>query len=373
MKIMRTAVLLSLLAVYLVKLGLPAPAYVAGACILFGLISNPFTLRFTTTFLFLATALGGFIVYLAARGAASDTLGIAFLLNLAITLAVAAFMETRFDIQRIRPIAIRIFWFVMLIAAFDTVWKFLNPKEFDELAMADRDFFEFGFYQFKGSFFYLDSNALAFLLLPFLAMSSQLSKGISSRLTKAMYWTPFLLIVLSLSRAALVSTILFVFLSRIPRKLAVAACIAGVVIGSSYIGFIGGDASGSYKLYELRTLYNFWESARFYDRLFGLGFGQGDQLAGIFLQNFAVKMTIELGVAGLMIYLFFFVALGVRTGQWWLLLALAVFSMSSNFYFFPPFCMAAVYLTAFLEKGYITPRRSSTFFSQTTSAHRDTI
>jgi hypothetical protein len=372
MRITGTAVLLALLAVYLVKLGLPAPAYIAGACIIIGLLSNPFTLRFTTEFLLLATCLGGFIVYLAARGGASDALGVAFLLNLTISLVVAAFMETRFNVGNIRPIAIRVFWFVILVATFDTVWKFLNPKEFDELAMADRDFFEFGFYQFKGSFFYLDSNALAFLLLPFLAMSAQLAKGAASKLTKVMYWSPILLIVLSLSRAALVSTLLFVFLSRIPRKLAITACVAGGILGSSYIGFLSSDASGSYKLYELRTLYNFWEGATFYDRIFGIGFGQGDQLAGIFLQNFIVKMTIELGAAGLITYLLFVVALGARTGQWWLLLAISIFSMSSNFYFFPPFCMAAIYLTAFLSKRPTVAGKKSPHFGKSI-IHRDII
>jgi hypothetical protein len=350
MKNLTPATLIGLLAVYLVELGIPAPAYLAGVLMLISVVIRTFDHRISVDFALLAAPLAGLVIYLVMKGAMADMIGIAFIVNLTISVVVAGFMEVCVVRTRILSICNRVFLIFLCVATFDTIWKFIHPKEFDASVLAERDFFEFGFYRYKGSFFYFDSNALAFLLLPFLFFSIQLAQLRQSRLARLCHWLPLLYIVLSLSRAAYLSTLLLVVLKKTPRRLLIPTGVVLIFALSSYVGYLSKDLSGSYKLREMITLFNFWERFGSDDILFGLGFGQGDKIAGFFLQNVIVKISIELGLGGLVLYLAFMGFLIKRTKQWEVVLSLLLFSFSSNFYFFPPFCVAIVYLSSYLDQ-----------------------
>lgn len=352
-----SALMLGLLAVYLVKAGLPALSYFSAlyfAVFLIYRISNlelkSHELGFAVTFFF-------FICCLLLNGGAYDTLTFAFVLNLICSLLVFLSLlafDKSFDWLAFSQ---RVFSVFVVIAVLDTVYKFYFPLEFDAQIMEERDFYEFGFYQFKGSFFYQDSNGLAYLGIPIVALGIEICRSMKCRglFISRMSWVyfcclPTALVVLTLSRAATVAVFLLLILYVLKIRTVVSVLIAFGVLFSGWASiFLEGDLSGATKLNELEAVYTHFSQSPFSDLFSGVGFGNGEVLSGRYIHGALQKIFLELGILGVSLYLGALCFLLQIKGAWRPVVGLILMSFSSNFYFLPSFVVATLFLIGRLK------------------------
>lgn len=344
--------LVALLAVYLVKADLPALAYFSASCFAVIFVLRISCLRFETNELGFAVTLLSFIVYLLLSGGAYDSRTFAFALNLACSLIVLLCLLTfnrKTDWLRFSK---DVFFLFVILAIFDTYYKFAFPLVFDANIIVERDFYEIGFYQYKGSFFYKDSNGLAYLLIPVVALGFEVRKLMMSRglpVSKSLWFIlcclPTALVILTFSRAAMVTALLLdlLYILRI-RAVVIVLTGLGALFAKVIYGYVENDLSGGTKLDEITAVYSYYKYNKMVDLLFGMGFGNGDAWTGRYIHGALQKIFLELGILGLSIYLWaLFFILRIR-GCWRALVGLLLMGFSSNFYFLPAFVVSVLFL-----------------------------
>lgn len=338
------AILIAATSIYFVKLQILALAYYSVAIIIvYTLLKGRYLLLCKSDIGFLVGIIS-FILLILINGGEYDVLTYAFLVNLFASAAIFFCLAVLREYFSWLDVAKNIFFLFLIIAIFDTAYKFLFPQSFDEAVVAGRDFYEFGFYQYKGSFFYQDSNGLAFLLIPIVALGFEIWRFVrlnrfSNKLVFFYYClVPAILLVLTLSRAAISSVVLLISFYVFSFRVVVVFVVVFAVFFSGWaFVYFEGDLSAGTKLNEFFAVLSFFDDRNYYDLFFGVGFGRGEVLSGRYIHGAFQKIFLELGLVGVFVYIFviyflFFVGAAWRAG-----LSLILMSFSSNFYFLPAF------------------------------------
>lgn len=351
--------LLSLLvatqSVYLVQIGIVAPAYFAGLAIF--VVSLPHLKRLRIDSgrgLFLSGLLALILLILINSGGLTATTS-AFITNLSLSLTTAISLFSTCRKHDVKHLASLVFALFVAIAVLDTLYKAMIPIVIDPEMLNEREFFEIGFYQYKGSFLYKDSNGLAFLLLPIMALGFEIHRASSRRggfSWISLYYlaTPALLICTTMSRAGIVAAVLLLVLYT-TEKAASAASISVAIIAlyRIYMSYFANDLSAGTKFDEFTDTMSFLRDSNLPELLFGIGFGNGEAISGRYLHGSLQKITIELGLTGVLAYGLTMFGLCALGGTWRAVAGVFFMSLSSNFYFLPPFSVAVQILCHYVN------------------------
>lgn len=344
-------ILLTILSIYLVKMQIPAPAYAAGVVFILLFLLNFHRRTFGLLHILYLYSFIFFIALIALNAENFSEITIAFIVNLLLSLIISAYL---ISIRRLTYLFITakvVFQIFIIVAIFDTVYKFVYPIPVDLSMSMDGGFFERQFYMYKGSFFYKDSNGLAYLLLPILALGYELHRGTADnykKLSAKLYYVilPIFLIACTFSRAAVVA-IVAILIMMAPRKFTIIAMVFIVWAAAISFGlfeYLINDASGGTKISEIGSIYTFISKSTITEAIIGVGFGAGDEITGRYIHGVVQKILLELGFFGLFLYVTMICSLLALGGTRIAIVGLLVMGASSNFYFLPPFAVAVIIL-----------------------------
>ncbi|HHQ4767844.1 TPA: O-antigen ligase family protein [Aeromonas veronii] len=179
-------------------------------------------------------------------------------------------------------------------------------------------------YGFKKSFFYFDSNFTGLVIMSFL-MFFLYMKNIGMEKTKLIIFLLMILLILTVSRAAILATIigLFVFINH--KSFRIKAFISLIVYLVVFfamcilylfddVNFLNIDGSFNSKFYIVSKAMELYEQLPHFSIMFGLGLGNFDKFTEIFAHNIFVTMFMEMGVVGTLLLLLF-IALSIRISR----------------------------------------------------------
>lgn len=206
--------------------------------------------------------------------------------------------------------------FASIYLTFDTILRFIEPStptatlQFIATSASDDYFYKYKF----GGLMFSESNSFGVIALAgYIASRVVQSKGYRSYLP----FLFFILIVLSLSRAAIITMLIlesfYLIKSKIrsiPFTIFLSYCVAInllLFLTSSILSpFIGG--SGESKIEFLSIAWHLLHQFDIVELLFGIGLGQSINVTGLYLHNFFLLLLSETGVIGTIaiLYLFWF-------------------------------------------------------------------
>lgn len=358
-KSLNKAIFISLTAVYLTSVGYPAPAYIVCAISIIFILAKHSEIRLKNRDVAFFGLLSTFIILIVARTDNFSTTNLAFMVNLVCSLIIFTYMLSLSKKTNWWQLSKIIFTFVIILAVWDTYYKITHPLELSIEALEGRDFYDIGFYEYKNSFLYKDSNGLAFMLMPVcvlgIALHSKIKNQHTRLLQKLFYLNlfmvlPFALLLLTFSRAGTIVGLLIIFIHIFGLKLSALLSSVGVLyfIPTLY-SYISADLSGGTKLNELYGLQEFLRNSDILQLLIGTGFGEGEIWTQRFIHGALHKIVIELGLIGLPLFYGSCIMLCRNKYSTVSIVAICIFSLSSNFYFLPPFAVCIVYLLTKLE------------------------
>ncbi|SPW30950.1 Lipid A core - O-antigen ligase and related enzymes [Edwardsiella tarda] len=170
-------------------------------------------------------------------------------------------------------------------------------------------------YGFKGSLMYFDSNFTGLVIMSFYMLFLFLKKYVSVKF-KYFSLMCFLFLLLTVSRAAIISVIFsfFIFSSTSSfrkRSYFILTMYLLVFFMMSYayfwdwISYSNIDGSFNSKFYIVDQAIKLYKNMSFESIIFGIGFGNFYNYMGIFAHNIFVTMFIEMGVLGSLAFIVF--------------------------------------------------------------------
>lgn len=358
-KYLNKGIFIASTAVYLTSVGYPAPAYfISVISVVFILIKNS-EIRLDNKDVAFFALFSAFIIIVLVRTEDFSATNLAFIVNLTCSLIMYAYMLSLSKKTNWLQLSKMIFYLVIILAVADTFYKIVNPVELSVEALEGRDFFDMGFYEYKNSFFYKDSNGLAFILIPVCVLGTALytnDKYQNYRFLQKIYYfnifnvLPFVLLLLTFSRAGIVAGLFIISLYVFGIKMQAFFLSAGIfyLIPILYTS-ISEDLSGGTKIDELNGVLEFLKNSNFLQILIGTGFGEGEIWTQRFIHGAFQKIVMELGFIGFLLFYGSCIMLCRNKNSTIAIVALGVISLSSNFYFLPPVVVCLVYLLTKLE------------------------
>lgn len=179
-------------------------------------------------------------------------------------------------------------------------------------------------YGFKKSLFYFDSNFTGLVIMSFL-MFFLYMKNVGMEKTKVIIFLLMILLVLTVSRAAILATIicLFVFINHKSFRLkAFISLMFYLVVFFTMcilylfddVNFLNIDGSFNSKFYIVNKAMELYEQLPHFSIMFGLGLGNFDKFTEIFAHNIFVTMFMEMGIVGTLLFLLF-IAFSIRISR----------------------------------------------------------
>lgn len=256
--------------------------------------------------------------------------------------------------------AIRLSSFLILsIITLDTFWRLSHPGANTQTAQAALEADNLGFYLYKfNSIMFADSNtvALAVQCVLFLLLYMHF---IDKKGRVLIIWA-IVLIALTLSRAAIISTAFTLFVVRYRLyKAHRAIFVLGI---SSYIIFVYffshhgpvvHDQSLNSKFYILYRFISYFQHATWLQLAIGSGFDRSEEILHIYSHILIITLLVESGIIGAVIY-FLFIAVLVRETSGralFVVFPLLLSGMSYWFYLGSPFMFATFAILAALDKN----------------------
>ncbi|GLG83489.1 hypothetical protein [Acinetobacter calcoaceticus] len=203
--------------------------------------------------------------------------------------------------------------FLIFFMSIELVLRVLNP-----------DPTETGFYRFKESYFYFDSNFTGLVLCAFLAFFYYLKKENIYDIGKISFIILFFLLLLTFSRAAIIafifSLVFFKFFGKFFKFFALFVLCAVFYISVILINiFAGGenfaDIDGSFnsKFSIINNAIDIYTGLPFFLKLTGIGLANFVNYGGIFAHNIGVTLVFEFGYIGIALFIFYMTYLYKRT------------------------------------------------------------
>ena len=342
--------LLTLTGIYFVRMKWPALAYLAIPLSMIMIAAHPRRFYFSIWQTIFLLSILYLIAIIGISGDISDRGTLAFMVNLLLSALVFVSLSQKLNSLEAKNTLRTVIKIFFLLATFDTSYKFIFPQEFSDEVVQNRDFWEFGLYAYKGSFFYQDSNALAFFILPVIYLITKPAVIFEKKSVNRFFIIyAFALMFLTFSRAGYVATLIILAFNSKYKKLRL--LIAPALIAVAYYAFtiIENDLSLAYKFIEAQALLTHMMNSDTFQLLFGRGFGWGDSNL-FFIQGSVVKTSIEIGLIGCFFYIILLISLAIHTNSKLFILGLFVFSQSSNFYWLPAFVVGLIMLDKNIER-----------------------
>jgi hypothetical protein len=251
-------------------------------------------------------------------------------------------------------------WVVLFLISLDTIWRFSHPgapTEGIESALIRQGLM---FYLYKyNTVMFADSNTVA-LLLQSIFFLHVYFYTIGYKQKYIMFFC-FLLLLLTFSRAAVISTIIcFVFIRyklfyfkfvALAIVVALTALIMFFLTGLDYQGVLDGSVRA--KIDILYLLVEFIENSDFLRFLYGVGTGGSMSELGIYGHISFVTSIVEIGFLGSAIYLMFFITsvFYSRGGSLIVIVPITITSLSYVFYLGAPFLFISVAIIEAIESN----------------------
>lgn len=274
-------------------------------------------------------------------------------------------------------------WVVIFIISIDTAWRLTHPGAPTDLMTNSLEAQGLFFYLYKfNTLMFADSNTVAIGLQCIFFLMFYFSKKVN--VNNNILIVLALLILLTLSRASIIST-LFCFLLfqyRIFRwflSLLVPVFIIYMVNNYASIGL--GDGSALSKFDIIRRFFSYLESADLINLIFGSGSGSSTSELGIYGHISFVTSVVEFGIVGTFIYLVFFISSAIKSNlrSLYVILPIAITSLSYAFYLGAAFMFIPLAIIEGLEvrkrkhSKYNVPLESCTTFPRSISAKSHVI
>jgi hypothetical protein len=248
-----------------------------------------------------------------------------------------------------------ILFFTLLLLSlyiFECIYRLSNPI-LTEKMLANKDELLF-FYQYKfNSIMFIDSNFVALSLISFIATVDVLFK--ENRFKVYLFTTLLILLILTFSRAALISIVIYFFLKNAGfRMKLIVLFFIGVCIFFIF-PIIVNDGSYLSKIKILNYFYKYLMQIDFLTFLLGSGIGSSANVLGIGSHNLFVLLVVEFGFISLLGFLFFVLYNIYQTSYksipYWSSILVCGFSLGSVyvFIFFPALLLTSKYRSVYNE------------------------
>lgn len=239
--------------------------------------------------------------------------------------------------------------FNILLLTVESVHRIINPTMFNWTNESNF------FYMFKfNSIMFADSNDVGFLILCILCFGMYLKRHQVFRISWFVLIYLFVLLLLSFSRAAILSCLIsfffFFIYSRFNRILKIIFWITSLFLASSVVAILIQDGSFLTKLEILNNSINYLAGVSFDAFLFGVGYARSEfVLNGIYGHNFIILYLIEFGLVGLILFIFILLSIfnNTKTNFKYILVPYIIAGMSYAPYMIPYFFAIAAMIENF--------------------------
>lgn len=209
--------------------------------------------------------------------------------------------------------------FSLPLLIFEAAYRLSNPIKFVDFSVIGRSELEFYYYKIN-SIMYVDSNFVGLFIISLFTFLVYLKE-----ITKKKYPFVFLILtiltILTLSRASIITLILFSIIYRIGNVIysskktfiILAIIIALGLLIPLHSGYMLDDDSLKTKFELIVQAYQFILNSSAKELLFGVGFGNAINTMGIGAHNFFVIYLVESGLIGLVMILFLWILILIKT------------------------------------------------------------
>lgn len=216
------------------------------------------------------------------------------------------FLSERMSFYKLQKIFMSFLLFSVFIFLIDTFFRYYFP-DYGHFSDMNPDVVAregIGFYVYKtNSIMFLDSNFVALSILPILTSALVVKRNIPfmARKVNVISAVLFLLLLLTLSRAAIISFIFCYFF--IYRKNFFLNILFSVLVISLLFFFLKNDGSGESKVYLYDMFFKYLSNENIWDFLVGHGFGSAIEYLGMGAHSSIITLVIETGFIGFILYL----------------------------------------------------------------------
>lgn len=286
--------------------------------------------------------------------------GASTLINLFVGLysfVAITYLKTKSDFNKVINYIKTVITLVCLIFFIDSVYRVLNPKMPTAEAMLAVEGTSNYFYVFKfNTIMFADSNTVAIACLCFFCLLTYLTNRFTIK-TKLLRFIFFMIILSTLSRAAILGALVFYFYSHkdINLLLKSYATLFGFAFVALILALFAEDGSLLSKLHILMTFFEYYQRADVLALLFGAGLDNSiTVLGGIYSHIHFITALVEGGVLGfLLLILFLWVAVYItRMQALYIIIPNIIVGFSYFFYLGAPFIFVSIAVICFLERNY---------------------
>jgi O-antigen ligase len=212
-------------------------------------------------------------------------------------------------------------WSTALVLAAATIYRLISPEELDPEQLRVYSEIDAEFYQYKlGDPLFLDTNTTALVALSMVGFLHQLwVRGTTIYEQRKALFVLLAVICLSYSRASWLATAvsLAIYLWFHQRNVTLkylgvlVATAALLLLAQKAVSVLDHDSSFQFKLSELDRITTYFINSDIMTILLGIGPGKAVETVGVFTHNLFLTYLLELGLVGLLLFIWF-ISLTVR-------------------------------------------------------------
>jgi hypothetical protein len=242
------------------------------------------------------------------------------------------------------------FYITLIFISADTIYRLLHPNYFARTAYLESRWF---YYYKKNSIMFADSNTtglIALILYFFIIELERIKNNIYIKIIKSKY-IKFILIILlisSFSRASYIAFIIGILYKnyysqkkKYNKNIIKYLAIPIIIIMAYYIilYLYNSDLSFQSKFYIVDLAINVYKKFPLYNKIFGIGFAEWQDVLGIYTHNIFITYFIQTGLIGLTLFIFFIISTIKKAKYIWvpiLIVSLSFFSYLGMPFLFVP-------------------------------------
>lgn len=255
-------------------------------------------------------------------------------------------------------------WLIAILLVADTIYRFANPMvpELSQLSFYEQSDSLFYLYKFN-SFMFADSNTVGLLAMQTFFLVLGFS-DFQRRKNKLLLVILFLMVLFSISRAAIIATIfcfVLIYFSRSRYLFYFAPLLAvGVGLAGALVYFYFSDDPSNqerFAIFSSAKDYIFY-SANSTELFFGIGLSNSVEVIGQAAHNIFLTYLLELGIIGFFVFSVFFICVSCLSRDAFKYVVLPGFIAGLSYYMYAgtPFLFVplAIMVEASLRKRWMT-------------------